>query len=75
MAKHVKLPGFVPLHRYMSLEALEELERLCWLATADKSPLKAEIAVYIPEEDREERLMAIHEIGVIAQSARRKVGR
>lgn len=72
MATHVKLPGFVPLHKYLSRTVLEELERLCWLATAKDSTLKDQISNFIPQEDRAERLAAIHEIGVIAQQARKK---
>ena len=70
---YVNLPGFVPLHAYLKLEALESLELLAFLAVHDDSPLKGILQEQLPEENRENYIDAIKEIGVIAQEARKKL--
>lgn len=72
MAKHVKLPGFFPLHKHMSLHVLESIELLAWLTVDAESPVADAIQEQLPVSNREEYLEAIHEIGVIAQEARVK---
>jgi hypothetical protein len=72
MSKHVKLPGFFPLHNHMSLEVLESIELLAWLTVDGASPVSAVIQEQLPKKNRDQYLEAIHEIGVIAQEARIK---
>jgi len=69
MPKHVKVPGFIKLDKYISSKALHGIATLAWLATDPKSPLRVTIGNYIPEDDKEERLAAIREFGVVAQQA------
>lgn len=70
---HVKLPGYIPLHKFLSKTVLEEIERWAYVATVDTAPLHREYLRLIPEKDREERLSAIKEIGLIAQKAKRQM--
>ena len=72
MARFVKLPGFVPLHNYLEREALIGLELLAWLTVDEESPLKALLQEQLPEENRDNYIQAVKEIGVIAQEARIK---
>ena len=69
MAKHFKVPGYIKLEKFVTVEALEELQRLAYLATAEGSTLRENIQAYIPLESREVRLEAIREMGVAAQTA------
>ena len=69
MGQHVKLPGFVPLNKYMNQYALGAIETLAWLTLDPESPLVDEIQERFPEEDRDRYLVALKEIGVLAQEA------
>ena len=72
MGQFVKLPGFVLLENYMTLEVLSALELLAWLSVDEDSPLKALLQEQFPEGDRNNYVDALKEIGVIAQEARIK---
>jgi len=69
MPKHVKVPGFIKLDKYISSEALQGIATLAWLATDPKSPLRVTIGNYISDDNKDERLAAIREFGVVAQQA------
>jgi hypothetical protein len=77
---HVKVPGFVPLHKYMSREVLEALEILAWLVVADgegdgeESPMWQVLQNQLPVENRQAYIDAIKEIGIVAQEARERKG-
>jgi len=69
MAKHVKLPGWVPIHKYMSKAMLGGIKTLAWLATDKESELAEAIQDYFPDEHRVLFVEALREIGVLAQEA------
>lgn len=69
MAKHVRIPGFVPLHKYMSKAALETLELVTWLGSDTESPVYEAIRESLPTEEHAE---ALDELAIIAQESRKK---
>ena len=68
-SKFVNLPQFVKLEKYITKPVLQEIHRLCWLATDDDSPLRDALQDYVPSDNREERIKGIHAIGKIAEEA------
>ena len=72
MGQFVKLPGFVLLENYMTLETLSALELLAWLSVDEESPLKSLLQEQFPEEGRDDYVNALKEVGVIMQEARTK---
>lgn len=69
MAKHVRIPGFIPLHKYMSRPALETLEQITWLGSSQESPMYKALRAHLPTEDH---LEALDELALIAQEARKR---
>jgi hypothetical protein len=69
---NIKLPGYVPVYKFMSLRALSAMEILCWLATDDDSPLAARIQEFLPEDKRNEMIDAVAQVGVVFQEHRAK---
>ena len=77
MAEHFKIPGAVPLHQFVSKVGLQELHRICYLASFEGSPLFDEIQKQIPDDadgSRAERTKAIYELLVIAQKSLKMKG-
>lgn len=73
MPKHVNLPGFVPLHKYLSPAALEALNGVCWLAISEKSDLSEAIQDRLAPEGRDQYVEALREVTVLAQEALKKI--
>jgi len=77
MADHFKIPGAVPLHKHISKIGLQELHRICYLASFKDSPLFEQIQEQIPDDEegsRAERTKAIYELLVIAQKYKKMKG-
>jgi hypothetical protein len=78
MTEFYRLPKMVKLHKYLSHEVLEEVDRLCEMASDKESPMFAEFQAFIPDNEpgeRETRTEAIKAIRKMVKGALVKGGR
>lgn len=76
MGQHINLPGYIKLGPpFLSKEVLEEIQRYAWLLTSEDSPaeLREQLRALIPAAERDHRIGAVRELGVVAQDALKRI--